>query len=207
MKGLYNTFGRFVVNRIMCRLGMPASILNAWVASLDRLIRYPCVNGHYAEGITSTTGVPEGCSISVLSMIATSTVYASELQRWPTCICWQLELDVKTAKSPFWSFWENTSSCADHAFSRYSHWSPKKLALEHLQTFFRDACEMMDPIDGVSPTVKTIINFDFWCCTPLRVSFILPLVSLTRHLILGWLTASRRHASSESKVGFILYCI
>ena len=137
---------------------MPASILNAWVASSDRLIRYPCVNGHYTEGITSTTGVPEGCSISVLSMIATSTVYASELQRWPTCICWQLELDVKTAKSPFWSFWENTSSCADHAFSRYSHWSPKKLALEHLQTFFRDACEMMDPIDGVSPTVKTCVK-------------------------------------------------
>ena len=71
----YNTFGRYAVMQIMAKLGMPRSLLLAWVQSLDRMVRYPCVNGHFTEGVPSTTGVPEGCSISVLSMIATSSVY------------------------------------------------------------------------------------------------------------------------------------
>ena len=71
----YNTFGRFAVAQIMCRLGMPMPLLDAWIASLDRMVRFPHINGHVTAGISSTTGVPEGCSISVLSMLATSTLY------------------------------------------------------------------------------------------------------------------------------------
>lgn len=71
----YNTFGRYAVARIMCRLGMPAPLLEAWIASLDRMVRYPHINGHVTMGIGSTTGVPGGCSISVLSMLATSSLY------------------------------------------------------------------------------------------------------------------------------------
>lgn len=86
---LYRLFGRFDFRhtasvwkqylpfpaRIMCRLGMPAPLLEAWIASLDRMVRYPHINGHVTMGIGSTTGVPEGCSISVLSMLATSSLY------------------------------------------------------------------------------------------------------------------------------------
>ena len=71
----YNTFGRMAVIKIMHRLGMPWELLHAWVKSLDMLVRYPCINGHFAKGIESTTGVPEGCSMSVLSMIATSALF------------------------------------------------------------------------------------------------------------------------------------
>lgn len=36
----YNTFGRFAILQIMVKLGMLKSVLHAWVASLDRLVRY-----------------------------------------------------------------------------------------------------------------------------------------------------------------------
>ena len=71
----YNTFGRWACGRIMQRLGMPDVLVAAWIASLDRLVRYPTIQGCVAQGIPSTTGVPEGCSISVLAMLATSCFY------------------------------------------------------------------------------------------------------------------------------------
>ena len=71
----YNTFGRLVITKIMLKLGMPVVLLEAWVSSLDVMVRYPQIHGAVTEGIASTTGVPEGCSISVLAMLATSAFY------------------------------------------------------------------------------------------------------------------------------------
>ena len=71
----YNTFGRFAVGRVMMRLGMPEDLIHAWVCSLDRMIRYPTTQRCVSLGIQSTTGVPEGCSISVLFMLVTSALF------------------------------------------------------------------------------------------------------------------------------------
>ena len=71
----YNTFGRYAVSRIMLKLGVPICLLDAWIASLDVMERFPQINGVVTKSISSTTGVPEGCSISVLSMLATSSLY------------------------------------------------------------------------------------------------------------------------------------
>lgn len=76
----YNTFGRYAVGRIMCRLGMPTSSVRAWISSLDCMVRFPTIQGCVSIGIPSTTGVPEGCSISVLSMLATSCLFHSWLK-------------------------------------------------------------------------------------------------------------------------------
>lgn len=76
----YNTFGRYAVGRIMQRLGMPQVLVQAWIHSLDRMVRFPTIQGCVSIGISSTTGVPEGCSISVLSMLATSCLYHSWLK-------------------------------------------------------------------------------------------------------------------------------
>ena len=54
---------------------MPQAVLEAWVSSLDVMVRYPQIHGAVTEGIASTTGVPEGCSVSALSMLATSAFY------------------------------------------------------------------------------------------------------------------------------------
>ena len=71
----YNTFGCLVITKIMLKLGMPVVLLEAWVSSLDVMVRYPQIHGAVTEGIASTTRVPEGCSISVLAMLATSAFY------------------------------------------------------------------------------------------------------------------------------------
>ena len=76
----HNTFGRFAVGRIMMGLGMPQDLVHAWVCSLDRMIRYPTIQECVSLGIQSTTGVPEGCSISVFSMLATSALFLGWLQ-------------------------------------------------------------------------------------------------------------------------------
>ena len=76
----YNTFGRVMVGRIVTRLGMPQHLINSWICSLDQMARLPTFQGGVAQGIASTTGAPEGCSISVLSMLAVSCVYHSRLK-------------------------------------------------------------------------------------------------------------------------------
>ena len=73
----FNTFGRYPVGCVMKRLGMPLQLVDAWIASLDKMVRYPTIQGCVAPGIHSTTGVPEGCSISVLSMLTTSCQFHS----------------------------------------------------------------------------------------------------------------------------------
>lgn len=71
----FNTFGRFAVGAIMVRLGVPQVIVDSWIRSLSLMVRYPTLDGHVGHGIYSTTGVPEGCSVSVLAMLATSCYF------------------------------------------------------------------------------------------------------------------------------------
>ena len=71
----FNTFGRFPTACIMVCLGIPQIVVDSWIRSLSLMIRYPTLNNHVGKGIYSTTGVPEGCSISVLAMVATSCFF------------------------------------------------------------------------------------------------------------------------------------
>ena len=71
----YNTFGRFAVAQIMVHLGVPYVMVMSWIVSLDNMVRYPTLNGQVGDGINSSTGVPEGGSISVLAMLATSAFF------------------------------------------------------------------------------------------------------------------------------------
>lgn len=71
----FNTFAWYPSACIMHRLGIPWALLKSWLCSLDRMVRYPFIEGQIASGIFSTTGVPEGCSISVLSMLALSCMF------------------------------------------------------------------------------------------------------------------------------------
>ena len=75
----FNTFGRFAVGHMMLHLGIPNAIINAWILRLDRMIRYPTLNCVVGNAVASTTGVPEGYSISVLAMLATSFFYYHQL--------------------------------------------------------------------------------------------------------------------------------
>lgn len=56
------------------------SLVDAWVSSPDKTIRYPTIQGCVTNGIPVTAGVPEGCSLSVLAMLATSCLFHAFLK-------------------------------------------------------------------------------------------------------------------------------
>ena len=76
----FNNFGRYPLALAMQKIGIPSYITDFWVQSLARMKRFLFHKSSLAEGIPSTTGVPEGCSLSVLAMISLSTVYYFKLQ-------------------------------------------------------------------------------------------------------------------------------
>ena len=76
----YSTFGRYIVARILHRLGIPKAFVDARLSSLDKMVRYPSIQGCVTNGIPATTGVPESCSISVLAMLATSCLFHAFLK-------------------------------------------------------------------------------------------------------------------------------
>lgn len=75
----FNTFGRLPVGYIMVKLGIPQIIVDSWIRSLSLMLRYPTLGQHVGQAISSTTGVPEGCSVSVLAMLATSCYFFHKL--------------------------------------------------------------------------------------------------------------------------------
>lgn len=75
----FNTFGRLPVGYIMVKLGIPQIIVDSWIRSLSLMLRYPTLDQHVGRAIPSTTGVPEGCSVSVLAMLATSCYFYHKL--------------------------------------------------------------------------------------------------------------------------------
>lgn len=156
----YNTFGRWACGRIMQRLGIPEALVSAWIASLDRLVRYPTIQGCVAHGIPSTTGVPEGCSISVLAMLATS--------------CFYYHLILRESVRPFayadnWS-WMSTNQKAH--FLAYQQMlrgtAALRLQIDHEKSWhwgtkkeFRDFCltfECLHPQGDVKVQVKNSVK-------------------------------------------------
>ena len=76
----FNTFDRRILRYAMLRLGIPPIIVQFWFQSLSNLQRFPQVNGCLGPAIDSTTGVPEGDSLSVLAMISLSTLFYYKLK-------------------------------------------------------------------------------------------------------------------------------
>ena len=154
----YNTFGRYVIGRIMCRLGIPSLLVQSWIGSLDRMVRYPTIQGCVTSGICSTTGVPEGCSISVLAMLAVSCTFHCHLKtetvrpfayadNWSWMVKHQREHYVTYQKSLHLA--EVMRLQIDH--SKSWHWATKKT--------HRDLCKTFDiPNSASSPDVKTSVK-------------------------------------------------
>eukprot|EP00435_Cladocopium_sp_Y103_P060985 s320_g22.t1 len=156
----YNTFGRYITGRVMCRLGMPQEIIQAWLSSLDLMVRYPTIQGCVTAGIPSTTGVPEGCSISVLSMLATSCLFrcflANESIR-PFAYADNWSWMSKQQRAHFCAYQQVLRlTCTmklqiDH--SKSWHWGTKKS--------FRDFCEnlsLLHPQNDVTIQIKTTVK-------------------------------------------------
>ena len=156
----YNTFGRFPIGCIMIRLGMPAPWVHAWIRSLDVMMRYPTIQGCVSFGIASTTGVPEGCSISVLSMLATSCMYHAWLKT---------EFVRPFAYADNWSWMSSRQRCHFAAYQQVLRLtSVMRLSIDHSKSWhwgtkkdFREACEncaLFHPTADVPVIVKSSVK-------------------------------------------------
>ena len=156
----YNTFGRLPIGRIMIRLGMPPPVVHAWIGSLDVMMRYPTIQGCVSNGIASTTGVPEGCSISVLSMLATSCMYHAWLRN---------ESIRPFAYADNWSWMSTRQRCHFAAYQQVLRLtSVMRLSIDHSKSWhwstkkdFREACEncaLFHPAGDVTVSVKSTVK-------------------------------------------------
>lgn len=71
----FNTFPRYSIALVMRRLGIKWQIVEFWLLSLSVMSRFPGVKNRFGKPLGATTGAPEGCPISVLSMVALSACY------------------------------------------------------------------------------------------------------------------------------------
>ena len=71
----FNTFPRLPIAILLTRLGIKLADVTWWFTSLGRLERRPKIQGVTGAPIKSTTGVPEGDALSVISMIALSVLF------------------------------------------------------------------------------------------------------------------------------------
>ena len=72
----FNQFPRVPVKMLLIRMGLPDHIALSWLNSLNNLHRHFDHRGWASQGITSTTGVPEGDGMSILCMLAIAQLWA-----------------------------------------------------------------------------------------------------------------------------------
>ena len=61
---------------LLAKLGIPPDLIRTWYRSLQRLTRVIDIGGNLSQPIRATTGLPEGCPVSVLGMAAVASAFA-----------------------------------------------------------------------------------------------------------------------------------
>ena len=75
-----NQMGRPLVQKCMVHLGFPTRVAQTWITSLSHLRRYPTFGKYVAPGVPSTTGFPEGDSLSVLAMLSVCFFFSQRIR-------------------------------------------------------------------------------------------------------------------------------
>ena len=78
----FNLLPRPPLGQLLRHLGCPRQLADCWTTSLMRIKRTPCFQGSMHGDITSTTGAPEGDSMSVCAVVALNWLYATMLERF-----------------------------------------------------------------------------------------------------------------------------
>ena len=76
----FNMLPRIPLSMLAAKLGLPQEYAFAHNAMLHDLVRFVDLGGHIGHGIPSTTGVPEGCAMSVVSMLLITILVSQSLQ-------------------------------------------------------------------------------------------------------------------------------
>lgn len=90
----FNHLPRIPVFGILKKLGAPQNVMLPWARAVVKMQRRFSVRGAVGNGILSTTGFPEGCPLSVVSMLATNLL----LDQW---------MKLRAPSVRLWSFVDN----------------------------------------------------------------------------------------------------
>ena len=77
----FNCIPRIPTRMLFSRLGIPEHLTRIWYGSLRRLTRVIDIGGNLSQPIHATTGLPEGCPVSVLGMAAIAWAFAISIQQ------------------------------------------------------------------------------------------------------------------------------
>ena len=76
----FNMLPRIPLSMLAAKLGIPQEYAFAHNGMLQDLVRFVDLGGHIGHGIPSSTGVPEGCAMSVVSMLLITIMVSQSLQ-------------------------------------------------------------------------------------------------------------------------------
>ena len=76
----FNNLPRIPLSMLAAKLGLPKEYAFAHNGMLQDLVRFVDLGGHMGHSIPSTTGVPEGCAMSVVSMLLITVLVSQTLQ-------------------------------------------------------------------------------------------------------------------------------
>ena len=79
LRKAFNTFPRWPITFLWTRLGVPSWLWSFWINSLMQMSKFPSLHGILGSPISSTTGAPEGDSLSVLAMLALARPFMTTL--------------------------------------------------------------------------------------------------------------------------------
>ena len=79
----FNMLPRYPVWTALAQLGMPKAILKTWASFLAQQVRRFRVRCSTSKGVSSCTGYPEGCGLSVLAMIVLDMI----VEKWVSYHC------------------------------------------------------------------------------------------------------------------------
>lgn len=156
----FNTFGRYPLAKAMQRLGIPSFLTDFWVLCLSKMRRFLYHKSSLSQSFSSTTGVPEGCSLSVLSMISLSSVFYYRIAGegiFPWAYADNWSWFTKTQKAHFKTYIQmlnlvhSLKLCID--FNKSWHWGTTKS--------FREGCadfELLFPNQAGKVTIRTAVK-------------------------------------------------
>ena len=75
----YNSISRDVLQKVMYRLGFPCTLVKVYMQYLAQLERYVNVAGDLFGPQFSSTGVPEGCPLAVVSMVCITALVGQQV--------------------------------------------------------------------------------------------------------------------------------
>ena len=64
----FNLLPRVPLFHLASRIGLPAGVIRAWASAAGSITRRFMIHGQPSNGLRSTTGLPEGCALSVCGM-------------------------------------------------------------------------------------------------------------------------------------------